>query len=262
MAESYKTIKIKKEEKLLWIILNRLDKLNAINDTMIDELSNALDYAEEDSSVRTVAITGEGRSFSAGMDMNMFPGATPVSAEDFIRKTQYKVFLKIENLSKPVIAAINGYAFGTGLELALACDFRIASENAELGVPEISLGIVPGWGGTQRLVRIVGLAKAKEIAMLGERISAKKALEMGLVHKVVAPDKLYDETRSLARKLGEKPPIAIRYLKQSLNFGTQVPLEIAFKWDAALMGLTFSTEDLMEAVEAFLTKRKPKFKGR
>jgi len=262
LAKSYETIKIEREEELLWIILNRPNKLNALNDTMIDEFSDALDAAEEDSSIRIVAITGEGRSFSVGIDITMFPGTTPIIAEDFIRKSQHKIFLKIENLSKPVIAVINGYALGTGLEIALACDFRISVENAEFGVPEISLGIVPGWGGTQRLARIVGLARAKEISMLGERFDAKKALEIGLIHKVVASDKLREEARILARKLSEKPPIALKYLKQSLNFGTQIPLEMAFRLDSALMGLTFSTEDLMEAVDAFLSKRKPKFKGK
>lgn len=260
MSGSYKTIRVEKEEELLWIVLNRPDKLNAINDIMMDEISDALDIAEKDSSIRAVAITGEGRAFSVGFDVTSFLGVTPESAEDFIRKNQHRVFLKIENLSKPAIAAINGYALGAGLELALACDFRVAAENAEFGVPEISFGIVPGWGGTYRLIRTVGLAKAKEISMLGERFDAKKAFEIGLVHRVVPQSKLHDETRVISKKISEKPPTAIKLLKQSLNFGSQVPFEIAFRLDAALMGLTFSTEELVNAVSAFLSRKKTEIK--
>jgi enoyl-CoA hydratase/3-hydroxyacyl-CoA dehydrogenase len=172
------------------------------------------------------------------------------------------MFSKIEEMSKPVIAAINGFALGGGLELALACDFRIAAEHAELGNTEILRGVIPGWGGTQRLVRIVGLAKAKELTMLGLMLKADEALKAGLVHKVVNYEKLKDEARAIAQKLVEGPPIAMKYLKQALNFGTQVPLEVGLRLEAGLLGLTFSTEDLKEGVEAFMTRRKPEFKGK
>ncbi len=262
MSKAYETIKIEREDSVLWIILNRPHRLNAFNDVLMEELADALDTAEKDPSVKCVVITGEGdRSFSAGADVTMFPKATPVKAEEFSRLGQ-KVFGKIEEMSKPVIAAINGFALGGGLELALACDFRIAAEHAELGSPEINLGLIPGWGGTQRLVRIVGLAKAKEMIMLGTRLKAEEALKIGLVHKVVHYEKLRDEVRELAKKLSEGPPIAMKYAKFALNFGTQVPLDAGLRLESGFMGLTFSTEDLKEGVEAFMSRRKAEFKGK
>lgn len=262
MSKAYETVKVEREESVLWIILNRPHRLNAFNDVLIEELADALETAEKDPSVRCVVITGEGdRAFSAGADITMFPKATPVKAEEFSRMGQM-VFGKIEEMSKPVIAAINGFALGGGLELALACDFRIAAEHAELGSPEINLGLIPGWGGTQRLVRIVGLAKAKEMVMLGTRLKAEEALKVGLVHKVVHYEKLRDETRDLAKKLSEGPPVALKYAKYALNFGTQVPLEAGLRIESGLMALTFSTEDLKEGVEAFMSRRKAEFKGK
>lgn len=262
MSKVYETLKMEREENVLWIILNRPHRLNAFNDVLMEELADALDTAEKDQSIRCVVITGEGdRAFSAGADVTMFPKATPVKAEEFSRLGQ-KVFGKIEEMSKPVIAAINGFALGGGLELALACDFRIAAEHAELGFPEITLGLMPGWGGTQRLTRIVGLAKAKEMIMLGVRLKAEEALKVGLVHKVVHYEKLKDEVGGLAKKLSEGPPIALKYAKQALNFGTQVPLEAGLRLEAGLTALIFSTNDLKEGVEAFMSKRKAEFKGK
>jgi len=262
VSKAYETIKVEREESTLWIILNRPHRLNAFNEVLIEELSDMLDTAERDASVKCVVITGEGdRSFSAGADVTMFPKATPVKAEEFSRAGQ-KVFGKIEEMSKPVIASINGFALGGGLELALACDFRVAAEHAELGSPEINLGLIPGWGGTQRLVRMIGLAKAKELVMLGNRLKAEEALKIGLVNKVVHFDKLRDEVREMAKKLSEGPPIALRYAKNALNFGTQVPLETGLRLESGLMGLAFSTEDLKEGVEALMSRRKAEFKGK
>lgn len=255
-------MKIEREQSVLWIILNRPHRLNAFNDVLLEELADALDTAEKDPSIRCLVVTGEGdRAFSAGADVTMFPKATPAKAEEFSRFGQ-KVFGKIEEMSKPVIAAINGFALGGGLELALACDFRIAAEHAELGSPEILLGLIPGWGGTQRLVRIVGLAKAKEMVMLGVRLKADEALKAGLVHKIVHYEKLKDEVRAIAQKLAEGPPIAMKYAKHALNFGTQVPLDVGLRLESGLMGLSFSTEDLKEGVEAFMSRRKAEFKGK
>ena len=261
MSKPYETIRIEREESIVWIILNRPHRLNAFNDVLIQELSEALDTAENDPSVRCVVITGEGdRAFSAGADITAFPKATPVKAEEFARAGQ-KVFSKIEEMSKPVIAAINGYALGGGLELALACDFRIASEHAELGSPEINLGIIPGWGGTQRLVRIVGLRNAKRLVMLGERLKADEALKMGLIDKVVPFEKLREEAKALAQRLAEGPPIAMKYAKHAFNFGSQVPLDAGLRLEATLMALLFSTQDIKRGIEAFMSKRKPEFKG-
>ena len=260
MAE-YETIKVERDEDILWITLNRPHRLNAFNDVMVMELSDALDRAEEDPGVRCVIIIGEGdRAFSAGADVTMFPKLTPQKAVDASRLGQ-EVFSKVESMSKPVIAAINGYALGGGLELALACDFRIAAEHAELGNPEIRLGILPGWGGTQRLVRLVGLAKAKEIVLLGDRIPAEEALKIGLVNKVVPFEKLREEARALAKRLCEGPPLAIKYAKWLLNFGTQAPLDIGHRLESGIFGVLFTTKDMREGIEAFMSKRKPEFKG-
>jgi enoyl-CoA hydratase/3-hydroxyacyl-CoA dehydrogenase len=262
LSKAYETIKVEREENTLWITLNRPHRLNAFNDVLLDELADILDTAEKDPSVKCVVITGEGdRAFSAGADITMFPKATPVKAEEFSRIGQ-KVFGRIEEMPKPVVASINGFALGGGLELALACDFRVAAEHAELGSPEIGLGLIPGWGGTQRLVRVVGLAKAKEMVMLGSRLKAEEALKAGLVNKVVHFDKLHDEVRDLAKKLSEGPPIALKYAKYALNFGTQVPLDMGLRLESSLMGLSFSTEDLKEGLEAFMSRRKAEFKGK
>jgi enoyl-CoA hydratase/3-hydroxyacyl-CoA dehydrogenase len=262
LSKSYETVKLERDQSTLWIILNRAHRLNAFNEVLIEELSDALDTAEKDPSVKCVVITGEGdRAFSAGADVTMFSKATPVKAEEFSRAGQ-KAFGKIEEMSKPVIAAINGYALGGGLELAMACDFRVAAEHAELGNPEITLGLIPGWGGTQRLVRLIGLPRAKEIIMLGTRLKAEEALKIGLVNKIVHYEKLKDEVREMANKLAEGPPVAMKYAKHALNFGTQVPLEAGLRLEASLMALSFSTEDLKEGVEAMMAKRKAEFKGK
>jgi len=262
LSKSYETVKLERDQSTLWIILNRAHRLNAFNDVLIEELGDALDTAEKDPTVKCVVITGEGdRAFSAGADVTMFSKATPVKAEEFSRAGQ-KTFSKIEEMSKPVIAAINGYALGGGLELAMACDFRVAAEHAELGNPEISLGLIPGWGGTQRLVRLIGLPRAKEIIMLGTRLKAEEALKIGLVNKIVNYEKLKDEAREMANKLAEGPPVAMKYAKHAVNFGTQVPLEAGLRLEASLMALSFSTEDLKEGVEAMMAKRKAEFKGK
>lgn len=262
MSTAYETVKVEREESVLWIVLNRPHRLNAFNEVLMEELSDVIDTAEKDQSIRCVVVTGEGdRAFSAGADLTMFPKATPVKAEEFSRSGQ-KLFGKIEEMSKPVIAAINGFALGGGLELALACDLRVAAEHAELGNTEILRGVIPGWGGTQRLVRIVGLAKAKEMIMLGNMLKAEEALKMGLVHKVVHYEKLREEVKELAKKLSDGPPIALKYAKYALNFGTQVPLDAGLRLEAGLLGLVFSTEDLKEGVEAFMSRRKAEFKGK
>jgi len=261
LSKNYETLKIEREESTLWIILNRPQRMNTFNAVMIEELSDMLSTAERDPSIKCVVITGDGdRAFSAGADFTMMKG-TPVYAEEFVRKGQ-ETFGKVEEMSKPVIAAINGYALGGGLELAMTCDLRIAAEHAELGNTEIKRGLIPGWGGTQRLVRLVGLARAKEMVMLGKMIKADEALKIGLVHKVVHYDKLKEEVRAIAKELAEGPPIAMKYVKHAMNFGTQVPLEAGLRLEAALFALTSSTEDLKEGIEAFFAKRKPEFKGK
>ncbi len=258
----YENLIYKKEDGIAWIILNRPHRLNTFTADMMLELGKALDEAEQDKEVRCIVITGAGdKAFSAGADITAFTGLKPATTAVEASMRGQEVINKIERLSKPVIASINGYCLGGGLELALACDFRIAAEHAQLGSPEIKLGLIPGWGGTQRLVRLVGLAKAKELVMLGDRITAEEALKIGLVNKVVPYDKLEEETKKFAEKLVKGPPVALKYAKYALNFGAQVPLEVGLKLEASAFGLVFSTKDLIEGVTAFMSKREPEFKG-
>ena len=261
-GKTYQDIIVKKEEGIGWITLNRPHRLNAMTEDMMNELSSALSDFEFDKDVKCIVITGAGeKAFSAGADMTAFTGITPSMAVDGSMKG-HELIARIEGLGKPVIACINGYALGGGLELALACDFRIASESAQLGSPEIKRGLMPGWGGTQRLVRVVGLAKAKELVMLGERITAEEAHKIGLVNRVVPLTKLLEETKAFAKNFVEGPPIALKAAKRALHYATQVPLDIGLKFESEAFGVVSSTKDVMEGVSAFMSKRKPEFKGK
>ena len=255
------TIIVRLERPIAWVILNRPNKLNAISPQMIKELSEALDQLEEDEGVRVVIITGAGRAFSAGADVTAFAGITPVQAAIFSRKFQ-ELTLKMQYYTKPIIAAINGYALGGGLELAMSADFRIASETAVLGQPEINLGFIPGAGGTQRLPRIVGRSRAKLMIYTGDYVQAKEAKEMGLVDEVVPPERLEQEARALALKLADRPPLAILAAKLAVETGLETSIWSGLALESGLFGLLFSTEDVVEGVSAFLEKRKPKFKGK
>lgn len=258
----YESISVRKEEAIGWMTLNRPHRLNTLTAEMIEEMHSALNDFEADKEIRCIVITGAGeKAFSAGADVTAFTGLTPSTAAEAAAKGQ-ALFTRLERIGKPVIACINGYALGGGLEMASACDFRLASENAELGQPEANLGLIPGWGGTQRLVRLVGLAKAKELIMLAGRISAEEAARIGLVNKVVPRDKLQEETTALAKKLADGPPVALKLAKEALNLGTQVPLDIGLKLEAEAFGIVLSTKDVMEGVSAFMSKRKPEFKGK
>ncbi len=238
---------------IAWIVVNRPDKLNAINEEVVEGIMSALDEAEGDA-VRVVVITGEGRAFSAGADVTMFKDLTPIEAFELSKKLN-EAFRRIREFRKPIIAMVNGFALGGGLELAMACDLRIASDKAQFGQPEITLGIITGAGGSYRLPELVGVAKAKELLFTGDLIGAEEALRIGLVNRVVPHDKLEEETRSLAMKMAERPAKALEIYKALLN-GTKLDMEtLAF-------GLVFGTEDSKEGINAFLEKRKPEFKGR
>jgi enoyl-CoA hydratase/3-hydroxyacyl-CoA dehydrogenase len=261
-GKTYEDIIVKKEEGIGWITLNRPHRLNTMTLDMMNEFISALNDFESDKEVKCVVITGAGeKAFSAGADMSMFSGMTPSLATDGSMKGQ-EVPAKIEQMGKPVIACINGYALGGGLELSLACDFRIASESAQMGQTEMKLGLMPGWGGTQRLVRIIGLAKAKELVMLGDRITAEQALKIGLVTKVVPLAKLVEETKAFAKNFVDGPPVALKAAKHALNYATQVPLDVGLKFESEAFGIVASTKDVMEGVSAFMSKRKPEFKGK
>lgn len=259
----YEFLIVKKEEGIGWITLNRPHRLNSFTAEMLEEMNSVLNDFEADKEIKCIVITGAGeKAFSSGADATIFSGLTPATAVEGSSKGQ-AIISRLEKIGKPVIASINGYALGGGLEMALACDFRIASENAELGQPETkNFGLIPGWGGTQRLPRIIGLAKAKELIMLGERIPAEEAARIGLVTKVVPREKLHEETLALARKLADSAPVALKLAKETLNFGTQVPLEVGLKVEAEAFGIVASTKDVMEGVSAFMSKRKPEFKGK
>lgn len=255
------TIIVKKEKPIAWIILNRPERLNAINPKMLEELSRALDELEEDRDIRVVILKGSGRAFCAGADVTAFAGVTPIDVIRFSRRFQ-ELTLKIQFYTKPVIAAIHGYALGGGLELAMSADIRIASEEAMLGQPEINLGFIPGAGGTQRLARLVGTARAKELIMSGEFIPASEAYKIGLVNRVVKSGTLDDEARNLALKLAEKPPIALTMAKYTIDMGSETSIWQGLMLEAGLFSLLFTTEDVIEGVTAFLEKRRPKFKGK
>ena len=260
-AKKYESIIVKKEGAIAWLTLNRPHRLNTLTTDMIDEMQSALNGFEADKEVRCIVITGAGdKAFSAGADVTAFTGVTPSMAAEASAKGQ-ALFTRLER-GKPVIACMNGYALGGGLEMALACDFRIASENVEVGQPELNLGLIPGWGGTQRLVRIVGLARAKQMIMFGDRMSAEEAAKIGLITKVVARAKLVEETTAFANRLADGAPVALRLAKEALNFGTQVPLDVGLKLEANAFGIVLSTKDVMEGVSAFMSKRKPEFKGK
>lgn len=257
----YETITIQRGNSVEWISLNRPHRLNAFNMDMIEELSTALDEAEADEEVRCIVFQGAGdRAFSAGADLIMFTDLDRDSAVAASEKGQ-RLMSKVE-VSKPSIAAIHGFCLGGGLELALACDFRIAAESAILGNPEINLGIIPGWGGTQRLCRIIGLAKAKELVFLGDRLNADEAVNMGLVHRVVPVPELHNMVANLARRLTEGPPVAIKLAKSAMNDGSQLPLSEGLKIESQAFGVLATTVDVIEGISAFFEKRKPAFKGK
>lgn len=238
---------------IAWIVINRPDKLNALNREVIRDMISALEEAKSDK-VKVVIITGKGRAFSAGADVKMFEGLRPMEAFE-LSKELNEAFRKIREFPKPVIAMVNGFALGGGLELAMACDLRVASEKAQFGQPEITLGIVSGAGGSYRLPELVGIAKAKELLFTGDVIGAEEALNIGLVNKVVPHDRLEEETRSLAMKIADRPAKALEIYKALLN-GAKLDKEIL------AFGLVFGTEDSQEGIRAFLERRKPNFKDR
>jgi enoyl-CoA hydratase len=244
------------------LTINRPKFLNALDTTTIDELRRAVLDAKQDQTVRVVIITGQGdKAFVAGADINELAVQTPASGREHALSGQH-VFGLIENLGKPVVAAINGYALGGGCELAMACTIRIASETAMLGQPEINLGLLPGYAGTQRLPRLVGRGRALELMLTGRAISADEAQQIGLVNRVVSAADLLQEAKTLARELAAKAPIAMSYILAAVGKGGEMPFGEGCAFEAALFGLVASTEDMREGTRAFLEKRKPQFQGK
>jgi enoyl-CoA hydratase len=244
------------------ITLNRPKVLNALNGSMLDELRRAILELKADAGVRAVILTGAGeKGFVAGADINELAVQTPTSGREHALNGQH-VFDLIENMGKPVIAAINGYALGGGCELAMACTLRLAADTARLGQPEINLGIIPGYAGTQRLSRLVGTGRALEIILTGAPISAVEAERIGLVNRVVPAADLMKAARALAADLAKNAPIATAYIINAVKKGREMPFADACQYEATLFGLVASTEDMKEGTRAFLEKRKPEFKGK
>ncbi len=244
------------------LTINRPKVLNALNTATLDELRQAVLDLTQDTGVRVVILTGAGeKSFVAGADINELAVQRPAEGKEHALHGQH-VFDLIENMGKPVIAAINGYALGGGCELAMACTLRIAATTARLGQPEITLGLLPGYGGTQRLPRLVGKGVALELLLTGRQVEADEALRIGLVNRVVPPESLMTEAMAMASDLASKPPIAMRYIIEAVNRGLEVSFDKAQFLEATLFGLVASTDDMREGTSAFLQKRKPQFKGR
>jgi enoyl-CoA hydratase len=258
---AYETIIFEREGDVAIIKFNRPKALNAINPAVVTEVGDALAKIEEDSSVRVLVLTGEGdKAFVAGADIAHMVKLTPIQAVKFSRDGQELLF-RLENLPIPVIACVNGFALGGGTEIAMASDFIYASENAKFGQPEINLGILPGFGGTQRLSRLVGKSLAKELCMTGGMISAAEAKEMGLVNKVFPPDKLWEETVKTANVLASKGKVSTRAVKYCIDRGYDVDLHSGCYMESDAFGICMSSPDGKEGMSAFLEKRKPDFKG-
>ncbi len=258
---TFENLTLDRDGSVVVLTINRPQVLNALNTQTIDDVRRAVLELKYDAAVRAVILTGAGeKSFVAGADINELAALTAAQGKEHALRGQH-VFDVIENLGKPVIAAINGYALGGGCELAMACTIRIAAETARLGQPEINLGIVPGYGGTQRLPRLVGKGVALDLLLTGRQITAAEALQIGLVNRVVPAADLMTEARRLANELSLKAPIAIRYIIEAVNRGVEQPLDKGEFLEATLFGLVASTADMREGTKAFLEKRKAEFKG-
>ena len=259
--ESLSGLTLQREGAVAVVTVNRPKVLNALNVATLDELAATMRQLQRDDTVRCVIVTGAGeKSFIAGADIHELSALTPAAGREHARAGQ-AVFDLVEQLGKPVIAAINGYALGGGCELALACTLRLAADTARLGQPEINLGLIPGFGGTQRLARLIGAGRALELLLTGEPIGAAEAYRLGLVNRVVPAADLMVEARRLAATIAAKAPIAVRYMLDAVRWGAQLPLSEAQALEATLFGLVASTADMREGTRAFLEKRPPEFKG-
>lgn len=258
---AYENIIFDKEDFVALIKFNRPKALNAVNSPTIAELSDAVGKVEQDSSIRALVLTGEGdKAFVAGGDISEMAKLGPLELRAFSMRG-HELLFRLEKLPIPVIACVNGFALGGGLEIALACDFIYASENATFGQPEITLGIIPGWGGTQRFSRLAGKALAKELCLTGAFISAQEAKEIGVVNKVFPRESLWEETMNTAKKMASMGRIAIRAVKHSVDKGFDVDLRTACLMESDAFGYCVATPDGKEGMTAFLEKRKPLFNG-
>lgn len=257
----YSAITTSIENAILLITVNRPDKLNALNKTVLDELNTAIDEVYNDRAIRSAIITGAGaKAFVAGADISEFQGLKHSEGMDLAHKGQY-IFKKIEDSPKPVIAAVNGFALGGGCELAMACHFRIASENAKFGQPEVNLGLIPGYGGTQRLTQLIGKGRAIELLITGNMLDAATALQYGLVNYVVPQEELLTKARTILELVNTKAPLAVGRCIKAANAVFDHTKD-GFIEEVRLFGECFATQDMVEGTTAFLEKRKPNFQGK
>jgi enoyl-CoA hydratase len=258
----YKNIIFEKDGALAIITIDRPKVLNALNDETIAEIDDCITTIASDKTILCVILTGGGeKSFVAGADINELSTWDVISGRAK-SDSGHALTSKIKDLPQPVIAAINGFALGGGCEIAIACDIRLASKNAKIGQPEVNLGIIPGYGGTQRLPRLVGAGKAKQMILTGDFVNADEAYRIGLVDEVYPPDELIPKAKEMARKIISKGPLAVKAAKEAINVGLDVDLKSGCEYEAALFASIFATEDMKEGTKAFLEKRKPEFKGK
>ena len=259
---SFANLLIEDREAVRRITINRPDKLNALNRATIGELHEAFAAAASDPAVRVVVLAGAGgKAFVAGADISELASQTPVEARDTSRFGQ-QLMSRVEALGKPVIAEIGGFCLGGGMELAMGCHLRIASEKAKFGQPEVNLGLIPGFGGTQRLLRLAGRNAALELCLTGQQISAERAFQLGILSRVVAVDALKTETMALANQLAALAPQALRGVLDAVVLGGEAALPIGLEFETQAFAVAFSTEDMREGTSAFLERRKPEFRGR
>ena len=256
---SYQNLLVSKEGSIGIIQLNRPKVMNALNFELMTELVNALEQLDRDAAIKVVILTGGEKAFAAGADLAEMSLATPV---ELVLGRRFELWDRIRRISKPIIAAVNGYCLGGGNELAMNCDLIVASETATFGQPEVNVGIIPGAGGTQRLPRAVGKYKAMEMILTGKSISADEAYRIGLVNHVVPPESLMEEAKKMATDIASKPPISIRSAKEAILRAQDTTLEVGLEFERKAFYMLFATEDGKEGMKAFLEKRKPTFKGK
>jgi len=250
---------VEHRDQIACVTINRPHALNVLNPATIAELTSTIKSLENSPEAKVIIITGQGeKAFCAGGDVALMRTLSPLDAREMALKAD-ELFRTIEVSPRVVIAAINGYALGGGCELAMACDLRIAAEGAKLGQPEIDLGILPGWGGTQRLPRLIGSSRAKKLIFTGERIDAHQAMELGLVDQVTPAAELMEAGHDLAQTIAAKPQAAINMIKQAINQGMQMDLDKAVRFESELFGMCFATQDKQEGIDAFFEKRQPKW---
>lgn len=259
---SYENLILERENDIAILYINRPKFLNALNAQTLEEIAAAVDEVRQDAEIKVLIITGAGdKSFVAGADINFMLPLSPAEGRYFSDMGE-KVFRKIEIMEKPVIAAINGFALGGGCELAMACDVRLAADNAVFGQPEVGLGIIPGFGGTQRLPRLVGEGRAKELTYTADNIKAEEAYRIGLVNHVYPGAELMDQAKKMAKRMASKAPLAVGYAKFAIGKGMQVDIDTAMSIESDMFGMCCATEDKNEGLGAFVEKRKPQFKNK